>query len=246
MARPTAGGRSRLPELDRRSLRERARLAIRAQIVTGELGEERIYPVGYFSARLGVSATPIREALFDLAGEGLIEVVRNRGFRVPSPSERDLDDLYELRSLLEVPAVGRLAARPEGRSSATLRELGQRMVAQARSRQVAEFLSTDRSFHLGVLELLGNRELVRTVARLRDRTRLAGISGMAESGVLVETAREHLELLEALEQGDRSRAEGWMRRHLRHTRGTWAGRAEDLEPVSEGGTAPRPGEVPGP
>ncbi|HVA92494.1 MAG TPA: GntR family transcriptional regulator, partial [Chloroflexota bacterium] len=100
-----AGGTS-LPELDRSSLRARARKAIRGSIVTGEIADGEIYPVSYFTSRLGVSATPIREALFDLAGEGLVEVVRNRGFRVPQLTEQDLDDLYDVRTLLEVPTMG--------------------------------------------------------------------------------------------------------------------------------------------
>ncbi len=221
------GAALRLLGLDRRSLRDRARVAIRASIATGELGEDQIYPVAYFGARLGVSATPIREALFDLAGEGLVEVVRNRGFRVPRLSERDLDELYDLRLMLEVPAMRRLATRPEQLEVQRLRQLARAMVDQARRKDVADFLWTDRSFHLAVMEGLGNRQLVEMVARLRDRTRLAGITGMAESGVLVETAREHLELLEAFAARDGRRAEQWMRRHLSHTRGLWAGRNEE-------------------
>jgi DNA-binding GntR family transcriptional regulator len=222
-------GHSRLPELDRASLRDRARLAIRGSIVTGELAEGAIYPVAYFSERLGVSATPIREALFDLAGLGLVEVVRNRGFRIPPLGSRELDDLYEVRKMLEVPAVGRLARRPDRESFQHLRLLAEEMVAQARERQVAEFLWTDRCFHLGVLERLGNQQLVEVVAGLRDRTRLAGIKGMAASGILVETAREHLELLDAIEAGDEEGAEHWMTDHLGHTRGLWAGRPEGGE-----------------
>lgn len=234
--------RTQLPTLDRSSLRDRARLAIRGSIVTGELAEEEIYPVAYFSERLGVSATPIREALFDLAGSGLVEVVRNRGFRIPRLSDRDLDELYDLRILLEVPAIGRLAERGDPEDSAELRRLAHGMVAQAQDRQVAEFLWTDRSFHLSVLEQLGNLQLVEVVARLRDRTRLAGIRGMAESGILVETAREHLELLDALARADRRRAERWMIHHLRHTRGMWAGRQEEGDDLSPGGEHRSPAE----
>lgn len=237
---------TQLPALDRASLRDRARRAIRGSIVTGELAEGVIYPVAYFSERLGVSATPIREALFDLAGLGLVEVVRNRGFRIPLLTSRDLDELYDVRTMLEVPAVGRLARRGDGESYQPLRQLADEMVRQARERQVAEFLWTDRCFHLGVLERLGNRLLVEVVAGLRDRTRLAGIKGMAASGLLVETAGEHLELLDHLEAGDGEGAEGWMATHLRHTRGLWAGRPEggDGRPA-EPGSPPRQGPLPG-
>jgi DNA-binding GntR family transcriptional regulator len=230
--RAVFAGPTQLPALDRASLRDRARLAIRGSIVTGELAEGEIYPVAYFSERLGVSATPIREALFDLAGSGLVEVVRNRGFRIPPLTSQELDELYELRTLLEVPAMGRLARRPQRGTFQELRLLADEMVSQARERQVAEFLWTDRGFHLGVLERLGNHLLVEVVAGLRDRTRLAGIKGMAASGVLVETAREHLELLDALEVGDGEATERWMTNHLRHTRGLWAGRPEGGDQIT--------------
>ncbi|MGH7758290.1 MAG: GntR family transcriptional regulator, partial [Candidatus Dormibacteria bacterium] len=108
-AEERGGLRQGLLELDRASLRDRALRAIRGSIVTGELAEEKIYPVAYFASRLAVSATPIREALFDLASQGLIEVVRNRGFRVPHLSEHDLDELFQLRRMVELTAVVELA-----------------------------------------------------------------------------------------------------------------------------------------
>jgi DNA-binding GntR family transcriptional regulator len=216
-----------LPELDRSSLRDRARKAILGSIVTGEIGDDEIYPVSYFSSHLGVSATPVREALFDLAGDGLVELVPKRGFRIPQRTDRELDELYELRIMLEVPAVGRLAVQPGGLDFPALRQLTLDMIAQAESRQVAEFLWADRTFHLTILEGQGNRQLVELVARLRDRTRLQGISQMATSGVLIETAREHVELLDSLTNHDGPSAEDWMRHHLRHIRGTWAGRKEE-------------------
>ncbi|MHB1526574.1 MAG: GntR family transcriptional regulator [Candidatus Dormibacteria bacterium] len=220
-ASAAAGG---LPELDLASLRDRARRAIRGSIVTGQIGAGELHPVSYFAAQLGVSATPIREALFDLAGEGLIEVVRNRGFRVPLLSEHDLDELYELRLLLELPAVVRVARERAPLDILRLRRLASELVSQARHQQVIEFLWSDRTFHLEVLAGLGNRRLVDAVARLRDEARLHGITSLSAAGQLVPTAAEHGDLLDALESGDQELVEARMRLHLGHTRGLWAGR----------------------
>ncbi len=227
---PRAGGDSvpaaaaGLAELDRASLRDRARRAIRGSIVTGQIVAGELHPVSHFAAQLGVSATPIREALFDLAGEGLIEVVRNRGFRVPLLTEHDLDELYELRLLLELPAVVRVARERAPLDIPLLRRLAAELVSQARHRQVIDFLWTDRTFHLEILAGLGNRRLIDAVARLRDEARLHGITGLAAAGRLVHTAAEHGELLDALESGDQELVEAQMRLHLGHTRGLWAGR----------------------
>src|SRR4051794_29277007 len=83
------------------SLREQARRYLRTSVVTGELEEGRLYSVGEFAQQLGVSATPVREAVFDLAHQGLVEVVRNRGFIIHPLKDQDLDDIFQLRVLLE-------------------------------------------------------------------------------------------------------------------------------------------------
>ena len=73
---------SSLLRLEASSLRERAAASIRNGITTGEIRAGELYSVPTLAARLGVSATPVREAMLDLANEGLVEAVRNRGFRV--------------------------------------------------------------------------------------------------------------------------------------------------------------------
>lgn len=219
-------GEAEFLELDTTSLRDRARLAIRASIVTGQIPEGELHSVSYFAAKLGVSATPIREALFDLARENLIEVVRNRGFRVPVLSDHDLNELYELRLLLELPAVVRVARERVLRDVPMLRQLAEDMHGQASRGELVEFLWSDRTFHLALLAGLENRRLVETVARLRDQVRLHGIAHLAETGELVGAADEHGVLLDALEAGSVVEAERRMRDHLDHTRGIWGGREE--------------------
>jgi DNA-binding GntR family transcriptional regulator len=223
----SAGPQPGLDQLDRASLRDRARKAIRASIVTGKLADGELHSVAYFAARLQVSATPIREALFDLAGEGLIEVVRNRGFRVPVLSEHDLDELYELRLMLELPAVVRVARERVPLDSAKFRSLAAELIGQAERREIEDFLWTDRHFHLEIIGSLGNRRLTETVARLRDEARLHGIARLAETGELVATAAEHRAILDALEVHDADLVDERVRRHLGHTRGLWAGRERE-------------------
>jgi DNA-binding GntR family transcriptional regulator len=212
-----------LLELDRASLRARAYEAIRGSIITGEIADGQIYPVSFFGARLGVSATPIREALFDLVGDGLIEVVRNRGFKLPRLSERDMDELYELRVMVELPGIVRVAREGLLRNPHRLRELALDLVELARRQEVVDYLSTDRAFHLGLLAGLENRRLLQMVALLRDQARFRGL---AESGALMSSANEHLALLEAVEAGDVAAAEARIREHLAHTRLLWVGGVE--------------------
>ncbi len=87
-------------------LRDQVAHALRAALISGELQPGLVYSAPALAADFGISATPVREAMLDLAREGLVEPVRNKGFRVTEVSGRDLDQYTELRALIEVPTVG--------------------------------------------------------------------------------------------------------------------------------------------
>ena len=208
------------------SLRQQAADVIRASILAGELRAGEIYSATMLAQRLGVSPTPVREAMLDLASGGLVEPLRNRGFRVLTPDERDLDEISELRLMLEPIAMRSVVERATDEQLAELEAVVATIVERAEVADVAGFLVADRAFHLGLLELLGNGRLVRLVAQLRDQTRLVGITELAREGNLAASAREHRDILTALRTRDADAAEQLMRRHLVHTRGIWAGRSE--------------------
>jgi DNA-binding GntR family transcriptional regulator len=208
------------------SLREQAAQVIRASILANELQAGEIYSATVLAQRLGVSPTPVREAMLDLANGGLVEPVRNRGFRILSPDERDLDEISELRLMLEPPAMREVSARATDGQLEELDSVVTAIEERADAADVAGFLVADREFHLGLLEILGNGRLVRLVAQLRDQTRLAGITELAREGNLTASAREHRDILDALRARDADRADQLMRKHLVHTRGIWAGRSE--------------------
>lgn len=219
--------------LERTSLREQARSVLRSSIVTGELEPGRLYSVGDFATRFNVSPTPVRDALSDLAHAGLIEVVRNRGFVVPVLTEHDLDEIFQLRIILEVAgidAMQELTAECRVRS----RELIAECARAARVGDLVAYLETDKEFHLGLIALSGNMRLLQFVDRLRDQTRLYALPQLAAAGRLVESSTEHDELLDALEAGEKSLAASVLRRHLIHTRGLWAGREEAANSSSDG------------
>jgi DNA-binding GntR family transcriptional regulator len=213
-------------QLERESLRDQARQAIRTSVITGELEPGPLYTIGAFASLLGVSATPVREALGDLANDGLVQIIRNRGFVVPPVSEHDLDEIFELRLMLEVPAVARSAGRLDDGGRAACRHNVEAGTKAAQAGDLVAFLEYDAAFHRELLLPLGNARLVEIVARLRDQTRLYGLPDLAVQGLLTVSAQEHESLLEAVEAGDAERAQAEMTRHLKHTRGSWAGRSE--------------------
>jgi DNA-binding GntR family transcriptional regulator len=206
------------------NLRGQAVEMLRASIVAGELEPGEIYSAPALAERLGVSATPVREAMLDLANDGLVQPVRNRGFRVVVVDEDALDEISELRHMLEVPAMAKVVAHGGDDELATLFKKVDRIEAAAARSDAAEFLFADRDFHLSLLILAGNTRLVRLVGQLRNQTRLAGIKVLADSGQLMASALEHRPILEAVCRRDAELAQGLMRAHLAHTRELWAGR----------------------
>jgi DNA-binding GntR family transcriptional regulator len=216
-----------MTQLARTNLREQARSVLRTSIITGELEPGILYSVGSFAERLGVSATPVREALGDLAQHGLVEIIRNRGFIVPPLTDHDLDEIFQLRLMLEPPALtdaaGKLSA-DEVRICSELVEQGRTAAAAA---DLTLFLEADRELHRRLIAPLGNRRLVAVLSQLRDETRLYGLRELAQAGRLVTSAEEHQTLLDAIVAGDVDAVHAAITTHLRHTRGAWAGREEE-------------------
>ncbi|MER6070774.1 GntR family transcriptional regulator [Streptomyces sp. NPDC001817] len=222
-SRPAAA----LPQLKSVSLREQAREALRTRIVLGEIEPGRVESVINVAAELGVSVTPVREAVMDLANLGIVEIIRNRGFRVPVLTDHDLDEIFRLRTMLEAPAMSEVTELLDGQSVPQFRQLAERITEAARDGDLTSFLDLDRQFHLGLLELLGNRRLVSMVGRLRDQARMQGLQKLANQGELTRSGEEHIEIVDAIESGAAELAAHLMRRHLAHSRGIWAGRAEN-------------------
>ncbi|MEU2128644.1 GntR family transcriptional regulator [Streptomyces sp. NPDC018352] len=203
-------------------LRDQVANALRAALIAGELRPGVIYSAPALAADFGVSATPVREAMLDLAREGLVEAVRNKGFRITELTEQDLDDFTELRVMIEVPTIGRIARMGRTKELEALRPLAQAIVAAAAEHDILGYLEADRRFHLELLGLAGNRRLVEEVGNLRKRSRLFGLNRLDESGLLVQSAEEHAQLLDLLIAGNAERAERCMLGHMSHVRNLWA------------------------
>ncbi|BCB76718.1 hypothetical protein Pflav_031280 [Phytohabitans flavus] len=185
-----------------------------------------VYSAPVLAAQLGVSATPVREAMLELAKEGLVLTVPNKGFRVRELSDRELDEITEIRMLLEVPTTVRAASVATPEDLIRLRPVAEAVVDAAERKDLIAYLEHDRRFHLDLLALAGNEQLVALVGELRSRSRLFGLRQLADAGELGPSAREHVQMLELVEAGDAKSLERLMRRHISHLRGSWAGRVE--------------------
>ncbi|MCZ4510890.1 GntR family transcriptional regulator [Streptomyces sp. ActVer] len=214
-ALPSLGGK-------KPSYRERVADALRAALIAGELRPGEVYSAPALAARFGVSATPVREAMLDLAKEGLVDTVPNKGFRVTAVSEKQLDEYTHIRSLIEIPTTVSLAATADPVALEALRPAAQESVTAAATGDLVAHVEADMRFHLGLLALAGNDHLVEVVRDLRKRSRLYGLHALVKAGRLEASAAEHLDILDALIARDEEAVRAVMTRHLGHVRGLWA------------------------
>jgi DNA-binding GntR family transcriptional regulator len=210
------------PIVERQSLREQIASSLRAAVVSGTLEPGVVYSVPSLAVQFGISATPVREAMLELVRDGLVEPVRNKGFRVSGVTDHQLDEITKLRALIEIPMAATVAKIATAEQVDHLQELGERICVAAEAGDLAGFLENDRAFHLGLLAISGNHLIVDTVSKLRMRTRLYGLPRLEREQRLLSSAEEHLDIVEALRRRDAAAAESLMREHLGHVRSLWA------------------------
>ncbi|WP_420079216.1 GntR family transcriptional regulator [Streptomyces sp. JL4002] len=199
----------------RHSVRGQVLEALRAALVDGELVPGEIYSGPALGERFGVSATPVREAMQQLAVEGAVECLPNRGFRVLSRTPRELAELAEVRALLEVPVMLRLARTVAPAAWEALRPAAAATAVAAAAGDLPGYAEADRAFHRAVLLLAGNGQLVQVAEELHRRAQwpLPGAPRVRRAD-LVADAAEHSALLEALIAGDLAVVESLAREHF--------------------------------
>lgn len=203
-------------------LRDRVARALRAAIISGEMAPGQVYSAPTLGASLGVSPTPVREAMLDLVKEGLVERILNRGFRVTEVDEGYMDEIAQLRGLVEPPLVRDAVSVIPDADIPALRTAAESIVAHAEDHDLVGYLDADTEFHLALLTYSGNARILRLIRDLRGQARLVGLAPLAESGELAASAREHIQIVDAIEARDPDAVYALMVTHIGRTRGTWA------------------------
>lgn len=191
--------------------------ALRSAILSGELVAGQLYSVQDLAEVLGVSRTPVREALIRLASKGMVRFERNRGVRILQSTPADLEEVFELRLLLEVPAARLAVARMQDADVVELRKCFDGMISAAEAGDEQALMERDRRFHAVILEGAGNQRLATFVDSLRDLVLTRGVSTAGTSRTLHDIANEHLPIVERFEARDADGVAGALHAHLLHT-----------------------------
>lgn len=198
---------------------EGAYRTIREQILRGEREGGEWLREGDLASALGVSRTPVREALRRLAAEGLVRHEKHRGVQVESWSIHDLDEIFSLRSVLEPWGCG-LAATSGLADLDELDRLAHDMdeAASGRRPDLDAITRLNNRFHRAVMEASGNARLAQTVATVVEVPLVWRTFSHYSPAAMRRSLAHHHELVDALRAQDAEWAESVMRAHVRAAR----------------------------
>lgn len=221
---------------------------LRDGIIEGRLAPRTRLCERDLAAKLGVSRTPVREALHRLEREGHVRLIPRVGAEVNEVSLRDLFELFDLRRCLEVHAACLAAARLTPAAEEDLREMRKTFKEAGKLDAVPvdlrPHIAADRRLHQFILDVAGNRQIARVMSNLMDT--IQGYRHLAMPYRFRRTAREHLDIIKALLARDPAEVGAAMERHLDRSvedlQRLLLGRlSPDLLPANPRGAAPRRG-----
>ena len=211
-----------------RALYQEVAERLRLRIFSRELAPGSWIDELKIAEELGISRTPLREALKVLAAEGLVTMKLRRGAYVTEVSEQDLREVYELLALLEADAAAAACRRASAEQMRHLQDLHQQLEDAAqevekpsteprtdtRPSSPERFLAANEAFHLQLLHLAGNRWRMQVVADLRKVMKLNRHGSLLRQGRLQQSLQEHRALMAALQARDAEQARQQMAAHF--------------------------------
>lgn len=196
------------------SLVEHAYAALRRRIL------DNVYPPGMqtleqtLAAELGISRTPVREALIRLQQEGLVEVIPRHGMRVLPVSPADMKDIYEMLTALEAMAAELVVRRaPAAAELQPLVDATRDMAKALKADDLDAWAFADERFHRHLIELTGNRLLIEAVLNCWDRAHRARMVTLRMRPKPAHSTQEHMDVVDMIRKGD---ARGAFEAHRRH------------------------------
>lgn len=210
--------------------------SIRDEIREGRYAPGQRLVVADLMEAFGVSAGPVREAIRRLTGEGLVDIVPNKGATVRKYTALELREIFEVREAVESRAAELAAERiNEGDNRSRLRAERKRMYEAMKAGGLA-FIEHNQDFHRLIYDMAGNRRLTEIAEQLTLPIYRLSYHRLMQPSYIEVSATEHEELMDALDAGDSVAAGRIMRQHVSNSA------AAMIEAVSEGARS-RPGRA---
>ena len=179
---------------------------LREKVISGEMTPGEFIREKDVSERLGVSRTPVREALGRLASEGFLERLPHRGFKLPEETMSDLLDLYPIITALEELAAKQAFDLLDAEAIAELRAVNEAYRKACEAEDIYGGIDRNHEFHDLLSRRSGNRRLVKMLAELRSKVRSLEVWAFSDAGHWEQSVEEHEAVLAAVESRDYARA----------------------------------------
>lgn len=215
--RPVTALQRRRLRVPRTGLHEQAADRLRTLIVRGELLPGQSLGEADLSNALGISRTPLREALKQLATEGLVELRLNRSAVVAPFRREELMELFEAVAGIERCAAELAAERMEPRDVERLEALQDKIEWHRGRGELRDYFETNQQIHSAIVDFARNAVLKATHDVLLARAERARFFGLSVLGRWDESVREHQDILSALKAGNAARAGQLLGHHVRRT-----------------------------
>jgi DNA-binding GntR family transcriptional regulator len=199
--------------LGNQAYQELKRIILERQIPPGGKLNE-----GDLARALGISRTPIREAINRLEKEGLVKIIPQRGAYVVQFSEKDVFELFLIRENLEGLAAYLAATKMTAKDFSKLESFVEGFTEPFDEKEIRRYAREDFKFHQAVVQFSGAQRLINLISTLHDYIRIFRLTTMGVSGRMKISIEEHRELLAAFRQKNPEEAERKMREHIRHVR----------------------------
>lgn len=182
------------------SLSKLAYDAILKSILSNEMIPGDIYNEMALAQDLGISRTPVREALLELSVQGLVKFLPRKGVVVYRINAKDVDEIFEIRRAIDATAVEKLASADPPPDTRLLRKALKKQNAAVEKKSYWKYLRADRDFHVTLAQLTGNSRLVAIAENIRNLVHLMGIQALERQGRMLAVLDEHTRIIEAIEQ----------------------------------------------
>lgn len=190
---------------------------VRDSVQAGEMDTQSWYSVYQLAEKLQISRSPVREGLLRLEEAGLIEFVRNRGFRIIETQPEEVSEIFSLRLAIEPTATARAAQLRTDASLAAMHDLLLKMDEAAKDKDETAFFHWDQLLHEEILAAGHAKRSAKILAQLRAHTRILSDSTVRKYRTLEHVQSEHEPIVQAIEQQDPERAAKEMATHITAT-----------------------------
>jgi len=193
------------------TLREKILEMIRDAILKGTMKPGERVSEPELAERFGISRTPIREAFRQLESEGYLEVIPRKGAVVASLSERDIEEFYAIKILLEGFAAKMAAEKLTEKDIDRLESINERLKKVAADGDVKRFFRVHNEFHDLFIKAAGNDKLYEMISQLVMRFKRLRLASLSQPGRMEISVEEHRNMIEAFKKRDGERADSLVR-----------------------------------